>query len=313
MSDNALEPIDLLRRAEAVRKGFTDGELARLVRRGELVRLQRGAYLVHEGLDETAQEKRRRALITATVAGLRVPGVISHLSAAVVHDLPLWGVPMGKVHVTRHPTAAGSGSSRVRLHVARLHEEQVVEVGGLTVTDVTRTVVDLARSLPFEAAVVTADAALARRATSPAELSECLAAMGPVPGSRRATRVLAFANGLSGSVGESRSRVALHRLGLPVPDLQVRVRHPDGAFIGQCDFGWRKRGTLGEFDGKIKYGRLLRPGQTAGDAVYEEKLREDALRDTGWQVVRWTWSELNTPRLIGERLRRAFARGTRTR
>lgn len=213
--------------------------------------------------------------------------------------------------MTRPPSAAGSGSARVHLHVARLSAEQIVEVAGLPVTDVTRTVVDLARSLPFEAAVVTADAALARRATSPAELSECLAAMGPVPGSRRAARVLAFADGLSESVGESRSRVALHRLGLPIPDLQVRVRRPDGTVIGRCDFGWRNRRTLGEFDGRVKYGRLLRPGQTAGDAVYEEKLREDALRDGGWQVARWTWSELDSPRVIGERLRRAFARGRR--
>jgi hypothetical protein len=29
--------------------------------------------------------------------------------------------------------------------------------------------------------------------------------------------------------------------------------------------------TLGEFDGKEKYGRLLKPGQTAADAVFEER------------------------------------------
>ena len=48
----------------------------------------------------------------------------------------------------------------------------------------------------------------------------------------------------------------------------------------------------GEFDGKVKYGRLLKVGETAGDVVYREKLREDALRDLGWQMVRWTWSDL---------------------
>ncbi len=42
---------------------------------------------------------------------------------------------------------------------------------------------------------------------------------------------------------------------------------------------------MGEFDGRIKYGRLLRPGQEAGDAVFEEKRREDAIRDEGWKVV----------------------------
>src|ERR671920_328014 len=64
------------------------------------------------------------------------------------------------------PPAAGSGSSRVHLHVARLPEEQLAIVDGVLTTDATRTVVDLARTLPFESAVVAADAALAWGLTS---------------------------------------------------------------------------------------------------------------------------------------------------
>ena len=101
-------------------------------------------------------------------------------------------------------------------------------IDGLPVTTVTRTVVDLARSTPFEADVVTADAALRRGHTSTAQLRDCLSGMGAVPGVRAAARVVGFADGLSESVGESRSRVLIHRLALPVPDLQVRVRRADG-------------------------------------------------------------------------------------
>jgi hypothetical protein len=46
---------------------------------------------------------------------------------------------------------------------------------------------------------------------------------------------------------------------------------------------------VAEFDGRMKYGRLLRPGQEAGDAVFDEKRREDAIPDESWGVVRWTW------------------------
>ena len=60
----------------------------------------------------------------------------------------------------------------------------------------------------------------------------------------------------------------------------------------------------------VKYGRLLKPGQTAGDAVHGEKLREDALRDHGWQVARWTWDDLWQPQKIVDRILRAFARST---
>ena len=50
------------------------------------------------------------------------------------------------------------------------------------------------------------------------------------------------------------------------------------------------------FDGRVKSGWLPRPGETAADAVYAEKLREDVLRDLGWQVVRWTYADLRIQR-----------------
>lgn len=81
--------------------------------------------------------------------------------------------------------------------------------------------------------------------------------------------------------------------------------------MGRCDFGWEEYRTVGEFDGAVKYGRLLKTGERPGDVVYQEKLREDAIRDAGWQVVRWTWDDLKDPDAIADKLRRAFARGKR--
>jgi len=297
---------EVLLRSTLVASGMSDDELARLVRRRELVPLQRGAYLPRPAADE---DHRHRALVTATAAGLRTPGTVSHVSAALLHGLPLWQVVHERVHVIRRPPAAGSGSARVHLHVARLPDHEVSVAGGIAVTDVTRTVVDVARSVPFESGVVTADAALHRGLTDRDRLAACLARMGPVPGSRHASRVLAFADGRSESVGESRSRVMLQRLAVPPPDLQVRiVRRRDGGLVGRCDFGWEELGTVGEFDGRVKYGRLLRPGQTPGDAVFEEKRREDEFRDEGWGVVRWTWGDLDVPARLGDRVGRALAR-----
>jgi hypothetical protein len=124
------------------------------------------------------------------------------------------------------------------------------------------------------------------------------------PGVPAARQVLAFADGRSESVGESRSRVAIARAGLLTPALQLPVRL--GGATAYCDFGWPAQRTVGEFDGKVKYGRLLRPGQEPGDAVYAEKLREDAIRAEDWEVVRWTWADLRHFAATAARIRERF-------
>ena len=120
--------------------------------------------------------------------------------------------------------------------------------------------------------------------------------------------MLGFLDGCSESVGESRSRVALAALGFDVPRLQAALLDADGRFLGRVDFLFDDADVVGEFDGKIKYGKYLREGQDPGDAVFAEKQREDAIRDAGWEVVRWTWKDLSNPDVIGARIRRAFRR-----
>ena len=56
--------------------------------------------------------------------------------------------------------------------------------------------------------------------------------------------------------------------------------------------------------------------QTAGpyprvDLIFDEKVREDAVRDLGLQVVRWIWRELYRAGVIRDRVLRAFARASR--
>jgi hypothetical protein len=127
------------------------------------------------------------------------------------------------------------------------------------------------------------------------------------PGTRGARRAIGFADGLSESVGESRSRVAIAAAGLPVPVLQWEVHAAAGGrFVGRVDFGWPELTVVGEFDGLIKYGRALRPGQDPAEVLVAEKLREDALRDEGLGVVRWIWADLTAFGPIARRLRSRF-------
>jgi hypothetical protein len=296
-------------RPQALAAGLVDDEIRRRRRRGDWSTLQRGAYLVGPNRPDTLQ--RHLLAVRATVAGLRAPAVVSHGSAAAVHGLPLWGVPLRQVHVTRQPPARSADEGRLRSHVARLGPDDVVMVGGTAVTSITRTVVDLARSVPFAPALVVADAALASGRTTTAELMAALEACAGTRGTRSARRALRAADPRSESVGESRSRALMIDAGLPLPELQMDVHAPDGGLIGRCDFGWRQRRLLGEFDGRVKYGRLLRPGQQPGDAVFEEKRREDAMRDQDWRMVRWVWADLAAPAALVARWVRGLERGAR--
>ncbi|MGR7028120.1 type IV toxin-antitoxin system AbiEi family antitoxin domain-containing protein [Geodermatophilus sp. URMC 62] len=301
-----LLPPDLLLRRDALPAGWSDEELTARLRRGELTRLRPGAYLVDAATVDAV--RRHRHLVAATVAALRRPAVLSHQSAAVLWGMPLWGVALGRVHVTRRPPASNEVGRYRCCHVARLREDEVTTVDGVAVTTPVRTALDLARALPAEPAVVVLDAALRLGLVERRDLEAELAGLTGVPGARRAARAVALADGRSESVGESRSRVLLHRLGMPPSTLQLPIRAGDGRLLGRVDVAWEDARVVGEFDGRVKYGRLLRPGQDAGDAVFEEKRREDALRDEGWGVVRWTWADL-TPQVLGPRVRRALERG----
>lgn len=276
-----------------------------MTRMGQLVRLRRGVY-ASPGPEPLDAEARHRLLVAATLPLLAPDAVLSHRSAAVVLGLPVVG-ELRRVEVTRAAVTSGKRRGSVHVSAAPLPAEDVTVVEGLPVTTPARTVVDLARRLPFGPAVAAGDAAL-RQGLSRTELEGVLLSSAGRPGLAAARRVCRFLDGRSESAGESLSRVALHRLGLAPSTLQLEVHDDAGALVARCDFGWEEERILGEFDGRVKYGRLLRPGQEPGDVVWAEKQREDALRDLAWQMVRWTWADLDRESVIGERLRRAARR-----
>lgn len=295
--------------ADFVCGGLSFDELDRRTRAGTLHRVRRGAYEAADTWpDEPAEQ--HRSLIDATIRQTPTPAVISHGSAAVLHGLPTWNQDISRVHLTRDNGGRGKVRRYVHLHVAPLPREHVCTVADMEVTSAARTVVDLARTLPMTRAVAVGDAAL-RRGVSPFDLNDVAAHCQGWPGMTAARRVLDFSDPRSESVGESASRVVLWEAGVAPTELQFDVFDDLGRPVGRSDFAWPARKTLGEFDGLVKYGRLLEPGQTAGDVLVEEKRREDALRDLGWQVVRWLWADLQQPARLRERLERAYARGAR--
>ena len=291
-------------------QGFDSHEISRMRRRGELVALRRGAY-GRDRPDDLTVEQAHRELIMATVPRLEGGAVVSHASAAVLHGLPTWTSAIDRVHVTRDRSGGGRRRSIVHVNGAPLRSQDLDGIEGLPVTSLARTVLDLARSQPMDQAVAAGDRALAI-GLDPLELRRGLLAMEFWPGVRRARRTVEFLDERSESAGESVSRVRLAEEGIPRPDLQREIFGPDGRLVARVDFCWDERRTVGEFDGKVKYGRLLKPGQSLDEVLYDEKLREDALRDLGWQVVRWLWRDLHRKGVLRDRVNRAFARHAQT-
>jgi len=296
----------IYRRSELRAKGHTRDELRSDLRNGTLTRLRRGTYLDGPAPRDAAEQ--HRLAVRAAFPDLGAGAVASHGSAAVLHGLRTWSVPLDRVQVTRTRTYGGRRDRQVHVRVARLDPDEVVYIDGIPVTTVARTVVDLARALHFEPSVVVGDAALALGLAEGDQLADALRRSARRPWCARARRVVSFLDGRAESVGESRSRVAIARAGLPMPRPQWDVRDSEGELVGRADFGWVAHRVVGEFDGRVKYGRLLRPGEDPGDAVYREKLREDALRAEGIAVVRWTWHDLDNFNPIAARLHRALAR-----
>lgn len=281
--------------------GVTDSELRGLRRCGALTTLRPGVHLRGSPPDDAAA--RHLLAIRAALPRLAADTVVSHASAAVLHGLPLWAVRLDRVHATRDRPSGARRSGVLHLHAAALEPDEVVLVDGLLVTSVARTLADLGREFAFEVALVPTDAALHRGLVTKDLLVTALDRGAHRRNNAAARRVVAFADGRAESPGETRSRVAIRRAGLPAPTLQYRV-------IGtRTDFAWEEFGTVGEFDGEVKYGRrYLRPGQDPGDVVFVEKRREDALRDHGLQVARWVWVELDPFDAPEARIRRAFTR-----
>lgn len=301
-----MENFDPLYRAVANEQGIDDHQLSRMCGARQLQRLRQGAYIDPADLAGLYPEDRHRLHIVATARAMRSPAVISHVSAAVMHGLPVWNMDLTRAHFTRDRRSGGFTTRWLRVHAAPLEDRDIEIVDGLAVTSVARTVLDLARSQPFEQAVVSGDGALNRARVSPAELAAAVVEFRGRRGIPAAAKAIAFMDAASESAGESRSRVIMQRLELPAPQLQ-RVIRRRGRHLGRVDFCLAEHGVVGEFDGLAKYERGRRGEESSGEVVAREKLREDAIRQTGAVVVRWVWRELDTPWVIRARFRDAFA------
>jgi hypothetical protein len=219
----------------------------------------------------------------------------SHQSAAALLRIPIIGQWPQLVHVLGSLSSGTRTENGFRRHASSFDIE-LVEVEGVRAVGATDTVIDLAASSSFASAVTAADHCLRNGLTTRERLWMSAARYPRI--SRRVARVVEFATPLSGSPGESLSRVNIHELGFPAPELQVVFRDSRG-HVADVDFWWREFDRVGEFDGLMKYTRdRYRKGMSIDEVVVAEKIREDRIRALGPGVTRWLWADALEPRRL---------------
>ena len=250
-----------------------------------------------------ATEHLARARVHAVSHRLSSSAVFSHESAALIHGLWLLRTP-ATVHVTqRHKP--GARASSLRRHSTSLPLKDVVEVHGIRVTSLERTVADLAKTMHPRDALPLADSALRLlvnphrdRRPAAAEATEAARTRlmeqvetGARHGRPQARAVIARADPFSESPYESVIRwMALSR-GLPRPVLQRRfdirgkTYYTDMYWVFELTVNGRhfRLCLIAEYDGEQKYlggfdGVVTVDPRAAAQAVIEEKQREDDLR-----------------------------------
>lgn len=292
----------VFRRTENDGEPVSDRRLRARVDRGDVVRIAPGSYADAAGWATLTPMARHAQRVWEAAARLTPGQVFSHFAAAAI-----WGIDVAtpwprSIDVTLDSARTARSSGLIRRHGRPLDEVTTVPWGRHLLTDPLRTTIDLTRELPFAEGVASADRALWRRRSSgplvtSAGLIEAAQAV-EGRGCARAVRAAEFATDSSDSVGESRSRVSIHVLGFPPPELQTRFQLADGR-SAYSDFFWRDFDQIGEFDGTGKYRdpELLR-GRTPEEVLLAEKDREDELRRQVRAFSRWRSAALRHPRLL---------------
>lgn len=282
--------------SDALRVGVSTNELTRMVRRKEVVRVRRGAYVVADVYWGTASFD-RYALRTRAVLRSRKQGErASHQSALALHRVATFGAREDAVVLESRDV------SRTRTHSGLVTVPwsggQTSAFGAFHCVSAATACVQVALASGFIAGVCAMDSAIFRERSTQKSLADAIAAL-PTRAKSTAQRALDAVDPLAESVGETRTRIILLDAGFSVRS-QVKIAEA-GALIGRVDF-LVDGCVVVEFDGLLKYG-----GDRGQSALVAEKAREERLTRIGYEVVRIVWAELDDPADIVRRVRRARA------
>ena len=304
MNDPLDDPTVVILRREALAQGYDDRTIRDLVRSGVWERIRRGAFAPKDLWESSDEAGKHRLRARAALRTAHPSAALTHVSAVVEHGGPTWGVDLSEVHLTRTDGKAGRREAGVVHHCGGLDESEVSEVHGQRVTGVGRSIVELSTMADLESCLVTANWFLGRELTTPDVLRSYAQRFRFWPGSLSNHLLVRLLDGRNMWPGEARTSYLLWHERLPMAQPQYEIRDSAGILIGVVDFAWPELGVFLEFDGRIKYERLRREGESLEEVILREKRREELIcARTGWVCIRITWEDLARPVTTARRIR----------
>ena len=301
---HAADSHGIVSRADLAAAGLGPRNIARLRGVGSLTALARGWYAVGPILE---QDERHILTVRAMLRSHGGRAVAGHHSALLMLGLPTLGADLQVVRLSRRTPGPTNTTPRVRLGrcVPEYLQQSETVAPGLAV-------VQHGISVGPLSALVAADGALRVGLATREDVSEAFDAVRQHPYSAGIEEMLRHADGRHESPGETRLAHALRLLGIAATP-QVRIPGSNAV----VDFLVDEATVVIEFDGRVKYGRGADERDPFGrrregrDVLWHEKQREDRLRELGYEIVRVTWSDLDSPQELAVRIRRAVVRSRR--
>ena len=294
---------------------MTDPQIDRLVRAKVLKRIRYGAYVPYDVWQQLSPEDQHRLLARAVRARAHSAVALTHVSSLIERGLSLWGFPLDVVHTTRTggDQRAGRRQSDWVPHRGILGAEDREEINGVVASKAARSAFEVTTLGGVERGLVAVNRLLHAKAMTMDEFKEQAAAHRDWPGSLTTNLVAHLADARLESVGEDRFSYLVFKQGLAKPEPQFEVFDEIGTMVARLDFAWPELGVFVEFDGKVKYERHRREGETLEEFLMREKKREELVCQlTGWSCIRITWADLARPELVATRIRKVMAARTTT-
>lgn len=308
--EHLADSLGVVLRRDLVAAGMDDRTISRLRRSGALVRIRQGVDVLGDRWEAADPRLQHLMLAHGTWRLYDDRVALSHVSGALSFGAPAHDLDLSRAHLTSLRGRGDRIRARVVHHQGRVLVDDVTRSGGRWVTSPVRTALDAASVSRHDGAICVLDWFLRFGGVSAEELQAHLARRLTWPDHLDLAFKVGLADGRSESVLETLFRLRVGESSLPQPELQFEIRHPSGRLAGVTDFVWHCGRLLTETDGREKYHRFRRPGESIEQMVMREKAREDLLRElTGYSMLRIVWADLHRWSATLARIQRALARG----